>query len=381
MIQTFGVLLSCLALLFASTWAEAEEHRTLSLWTVDLRTFSYTSRPNPHYIGGKPYISGKFADIGIIFRSHSEVICYFVTKSATAQLEHRGQLETSDPYQVQVLSLAAKSGILQYQKTLPARGGATSVMVNSDGQLIVLTGDSLRLYNRDFSVTKERLLPTGEHQAWTVRESPSLKTLGLVHYSRPFEHFEALSSTSLALLRGPIEDHLLPIFSISDIALVKPDPQQRNIFIRDFSGGWQVLPLHSSKECVSNPMFVNESEVVNACGHEVLLLSTSGKVVMRDGVTKKEHLEELMSVTPDGRFVALSAMQTKGGFMDYTNIKRGRTRILVYDTVLRTRVCSVFVDPIPQKDYDFALAPDGSTLVVMTDSQLKGYSIAADAGR
>ena len=62
--------------------------------------------------------------------------------------------------------------------------------------------------------------------------------------------------------------------------------------------------------------------------------------------------------------------------MDYTSVKRSRTRILVYDTALRKRIASVQVDPIPKKDYDFALAPDGSKLVVMIDSQLKAYAIS-----
>src|SRR5919197_6310657 len=96
---------------------------------------------------------------------------------------------------------------------------------------------------------------------------------------------------------------------------------------------------------------------------------------MRDAVDKNEHLEELVSITPDGRFFAVSAMQTKGGFMDYTSVKRSRTRILVYDTALRRRIASIQVDPIPKKDYDFALAPDGSKLAVMIDSQLTAYAI------
>ena len=61
--------------------------------------------------------------------------------------------------------------------------------------------------------------------------------------------------------------------------------------------------------------------------------------------------------------------------MGHPPVKRSRTRILVYDTMLGKQIASVRVEPIPQRDYSFALAPDGSKLAVMIDNHLKVYSI------
>jgi len=347
------------------------------LWTTNLQPFSYASRPNPHYIGGKPYINGKFADIGVIFRSADEVICYFVTKATGGQLEQRSELETSGPFKLQIISFAASSGGLKFAKDLPAHAGVTSVMVNSEGRLVVRTADFLRLYSTDFASYAERLLPSAWLRGWVVRPSPSGKTLGLRYSSYPSEQFEILDSTSLSAMRSPQKDHLLPFFSISETGIVQPNRDRKGLLIRGFDSVWRSLPGSESLACISNnPVFINESQLLNACGQELVLLSTSGEVLFRDRVDKNEHLEELVSVTPDGHFFAVSAMRTKGGFMDYTKIKRSRTRILVYDATSQKRISSVLVDPIPQKDYDFALAPDGSKLAVMIDNHVKVYAVA-----
>jgi len=355
---------------------QADENAPPPLWTANLKPFSYASRPNPHYIGGKAYISGKFADIGVLFATSEEVICYFVTKIDAGQLALRGRLEAPDPFRLQLIAFDGKTGVPKYRKELPARFGSSSVMTNDEGKFVVRTGESLRLYGTDFTLLKERELATnGELDKWTLRVSPTGKTLLLDHYIPSVSRDEVLSSSSFSTLAVTQDGPLFPIFSISDRSVVKPDPQQKGILIRNFGGPWRTLSTANPFSCVSNPVFINDNQLVNACGRDVVFLTTDGEVVMRDAVDKKEHLEQLVSVTPDGKFVAVSAMQTKGGLLDYSRIKRSQTRILIYDTTLRKRISSVWVDPIPQKDYDFALAPDGSTLAVMVDDKLKVYTV------
>ena len=373
--QTLGTLFGCIVLLLASARVVAEDTGRL-LWTADLSPFSYGSRPNPNNIGGTPYVDGKFADMGVIFKSLDEAFCYFVTKPTSGQLEQRGKLETTGPFQLQLVSFVAQTGTLKYRKELPARAGVTSVIVNSEGRLVVRTGDFLRLYSTDFATYSERLLPSAWLRGWEVRASPTGKTLGLRYSSYPLERFELLDSKSLSMVGSPQSDHLLPFFSISDSGIVQPDRERKNLLVRDFGGEWRTRPKSNSLTCISNnPVLINDNQLLNACGRDVVLLSTGGDVLMRDVVDKDEQLEELVSVTPEGKFLAVSAMQTEGGFMDYARIKRSRTRILVYDTSLRKRIASVRVDPIPRKDYDFALAPDGTKLIVMIDNRLVVYAI------
>ena len=89
--RTIGISLACLVLMLSSIRMQAKDKGTQPLWAVDLRPFSYSSRPNPHYIGGKAYIGGKFVDIGVLFPASDEVICYFVTKADAGQLVRRNE--------------------------------------------------------------------------------------------------------------------------------------------------------------------------------------------------------------------------------------------------------------------------------------------------
>lgn len=348
--------------------------RISASWTADLGPFSYATRPNPHYIGGKPYIGGKLADIGIIFPAYDEAICYFVTESQNLQLGHREKLDEASSFSLELVAFDTKTGVLRYRKQLPAKPRFTLVAVTKDRNLVVRSGDILRLYSPGFEVLKERVLGTKDYDVWTLKVSPSGSTMLLDHYY-PFDtHDEILSTRAFdSLFKFKVE--FFPNSSITDNVLLKSS-DTKQIFASNFASPLEAVPIPKTISCVGDPVLVNDAEVLNACGQQVTLISRSGQVLMQDMLDRKEHLEQLVSLTPDGRFAAVSARQNKGGFMDYSSIKRSHTRILIYDTELRRRVASVPVEPIPQKDYDFALAPAGDTLVVMADNSVKAYSVS-----
>jgi len=156
--RTIGISLACLVLMLSSIRMQAKDNGTQPLWAVDLRPFSYSSRPNPHYIGGKAYIGGKFVDIGVLFPTSDEVICYFVTKADAGQLVRRNELTPTDPFVLQFVAFDAKTGALKFRNQLPTRSGISSVMMNDEGNFIVRNGDFLRLYSPDFKVLRERKL-------------------------------------------------------------------------------------------------------------------------------------------------------------------------------------------------------------------------------
>jgi hypothetical protein len=372
-IRGCGCLFACLILLLARIPMQVQIARPAPIWIADLSAFSYASRPNPHNIGGKPYIGGKAADIGIVFPNSNETICYFVAENQNVQLGHRGELEESAPFSLELVAFDLKTGTLRFRRELPARPRFTTVAVNSDGNLLIRSGDTLRLYSSEFKVLKERPLETKDYDRWITQVSLSGRTLLLEHYS-PFDTYdEILNSASFASLFSFKVDWF-PVSSISDKALLKASPDSNQIVTRDFGGPWQEIPLRSLVSCVSSPVLINDSEVLSACGQQVTLMSRSGQILMKDTIEKKEHLEPLTSVTPNGRLAAVSAQQIKGGFLD-TPMKRNNTRILIYDTELRTQVFSVLVEPIPRRDYDFGLAPGGDRLVVMTDGVVKTFAI------
>jgi len=374
-IRSWACLVACLALSCTIVPAQVDVARALPIWTADLDAFSYASRPDPHNIGGKPYIEGKFADIGVAFKASDEVICYFVTHAGNVQLQRRERLEDSASFNLQIVAFDAKTGSLRFRKELPARPHFTSVAVNNDRNLLVRSGDTLRLYSSDFEVMKERLLEAKALDRWIFKVSRSGSTMLLEHYSPSDTYDEILNTTSFESLFA-FKVQWFPVSSVTDKVLLKAVPDRNQILTRNFDGPWQEIPIPKLISCVFNPVLVNDAEVLNACGQQVTLISRSGQILMQDTLDRKEHLEQLVSLTPDGRLAAVSARQNKGGFMDLTSIKRSHTRILIYDTKLRRHVFSVPVEPIPQHDYDFGLAPDGNTLVIMIDSVVKAFAIS-----
>jgi hypothetical protein len=374
-----GTLSLCLTPWFVRPLVQVQVARTPPIWTADLDAFSYSSRPNPHNIGGKPYIGGKFADIGIVFPAPDETVCYFVTETQNLQLGHRGNLDDSASFGLQLVAFDLKTGALRYRKELPARPRFTFVAVNNNRNLVVRSGDILRLYSSDFKVLKERLLETKDYDRWILKVSPSGSTMLLERYY-PFDtHDEILNTASFEPL-FTFKVQFFPDSAVTDNVLLKSVSDTKQIFTSSFAGPLQEIPIPKLISCVSDPVLVNDSEMLNACGQQVTLMSRSGQILMQDTLDRKEQLEELVSLTPDGRLAAVSARQNKGGFMDYSSIKRSHTRIIIYDTDLRRRVFSVPVEPIPQRDYDFGLAPEGDRLVIMIDGIVKAFAIPSQKG-
>jgi len=365
--------------MLSSIRMQATDNGTQPLWAVDLRPFSYSSRPNPHYIGGKAYIGGKFVDIGVLFPTSDEVICYFVTKADAGQLVRRNELTPTDPFVLQFVAFDAKTGALKFRKQLPTRSGISSVMMNDEGNFIVRNGDFLRLYSPDFKVLRERKLEgVKKYDYWELRLSPTGRTLLLKHYIPSNTHIEILRSSSLSPLGSGLDRALSFRFAISDDSLATAEESTRGL-LRKFVEPWRVIWEGKSHLCLPTPAFVTNTELLTLCWYELTVVNTKGQIIMQDRLEggKKESLEELTSVTRDGKFFAVSAEQEKGGFMDLTDIRRSRTRILIYDTNLRKRISSVQVVPIPKADYDFALSRDGSKLAVMIDDHLNIYDTGA----
>lgn len=150
-------------------------------------------------------------------------------------------------------------------------------------------GDFLRLYSKDLVLLKERKLEsTQQHiiDEWRQELSASGKTLLLNHYSPSGTHDEILDTSRLQtrlILKVPgFRD-----FSVSENTILNADRDHNELFTREFGGHWQKLVIHQPLSCISDPVLINDSTVVSACGHEVALLSTSGDVLMRDTVDKR----------------------------------------------------------------------------------------------
>lgn len=351
------------------------ESTSHALWTTSLEPYSYALRPSPRYVGGRSYIGGKTADAGLLFSSADTILIYYLTKSRPSNLEKRSELNSSDPFSLVLVAFNAGSGAFEYKEHLPGRSGQASVLINADGQFLIRTGTIIRLYNDRFKLIKEKILATsidGDHDHWSVQASPSGKALLVDHYSPNRSTDDVLDSSTLESVRAWTNDPLFPIFSVSDKEVVKPDSSGRGIWIRSFDGPWYKV---SVGKCSSNPIALGNGEILNACGDQLTLFTSGAEILMEMSIEKNQHFENVVSATPNGRFIAVSAMATKGGFLDYTTVKRGSTAILVYDTALQRCIQRIRLDKLPKWDYHIALAPDGSRLAVMIDELLQVYSV------
>ena len=50
-------------------------------------------------------------------------------------------------------------------------------------------------------------------------------------------------------------------------------------------------------------------------------------------------------------------------------------QVAVYDVILKRRVLTVNINPLPTSDYDLALSPDGSQLAILNDHQVSVYPV------
>jgi hypothetical protein len=125
---TFAVCCALILTIAVSSGKEPGSYTTPAIWSADLAAFSYALRPSPRYIGGAPY-AGRNSDVGVLFTSSGEVICYFLIRQAPGELVQRREPKVSDPFQVQIVAFDSGTGKPKYGKGLPGRFGDTPVQV------------------------------------------------------------------------------------------------------------------------------------------------------------------------------------------------------------------------------------------------------------
>lgn len=371
-------LRTLLLLLALAPFAAAKQAAQVPAWSADLKPYSYADRPPRHYYTGPFFAGGEGYDSGVLFASANEVICYFATKSGRG-FSRRDQLTASSPFQLQVLSFDAKTGALRYHKTLPSRAGQSWMGINAEGNFLVRTGDFVRLYSPDLTLLKEhRLAERSAAEQWWVRLSTSGRTLLLVHQTPDETTDEVVSSATfepIAVLKG---QHY-PVISIADHGLLKADPWNNRIFLRDFSGKGKTMVAPEEAKCTYFPTLLNDHTLLVTCDPEVLLIKPDGSAMMRDRFENYEWLETAPAATRNGTFIGVSAVRYKehawSTVRDGRSAERRGTRVVVYNAVERKHVAVVRIEPQPKNDYNFAIAPDGSALGVMVDGRLQLYPL------
>jgi len=124
------------------------------------------------------------------------------------------------------------------------------------------------------------------------------------------------------------------------------------------------------------PTLYSDKQLVYGCD-KFTATSTDGHVLMTDSFPTGDASSGKTTVAQAGRFVAISVDTTKvkTNLLSEPSVRITATHIVVYDLVLKKRVLTVSVEPLPKNDYDFALSPDGSKLAILNDRNVSVCSV------
>lgn len=279
------------------------------------------------------------------------------------------------------------------------RSAGTAIIANHRG-VIVRTGETIRLLSSDFVELQKVQLQDIDHGGedvladWDMHISASRRSVLFNHYQVNLEkkaslsRFNVLDGDSFDLKHTWMETPALhdTAVSISDkaIAYVKHIHGRDRIFISEFArGNWKPLWDHPGEDCYDSNVFalIGDKSFIYAC-REFSLVS-DGHTLMRDKFGRGEWpVSGKLSVADNGRFIAISLSRIKTIHdVDLNPVDRlSELRVVVYDLVLKKRIQTVDISPLPQHYYDFALSPDGSELAILNDRNVSVCELPRQPG-
>ena len=313
---------------------------------------------------------------GLIFADSDHLLVYGVT--AGTELGARRSKEFVGSHSIRLMVLSAKSGEVLRTNSWPTQLHHSSVHLVSAG-VLVQTGASLQVVSHDLAVTRQINLdafPGALSTIMVVSVSPSGKTILINRFSNRSSFFNVLNGDNFKSRSSWEESPLLRgLYSISDSVIVASDPDRLIIRSEELEKpGWKVLATKSELGCVGDPVLLESNLILNACKW-FELLSPSGQIVEKESPEGASNFDSAVA-TADGTLVAVAAQQVRGtDFFDTGNIRIARRRILVYDVVRKARVGVLDVIPLPQRNFAFALSPEGSKLAVINDDNVALYPL------
>jgi hypothetical protein len=374
MSETAEVYLICWICLFGSSCGAAESKSldcAIPLWTAEVIGNFSAARS----VASADLIDSNRA--GITFLDKERLIVHEVVLDPS-HLSSR-QSSDSSQFRLRVSVLDVASGKSTAAIDLGTRVHESSIQ-NTSGGALVRSGETLRLFSRDFVQEKELTLPHSE-DTYTVTVSASGKNILINRHDEHSSHFEVLDGGTLQVRQEWIETPpLRRLYSSSDDSIAAADLNQEHILLSEFgSERWRVIGGKAKLACIGLPTFVTDSALVNAC-KEFSYISSDGSLIFQDSFSKGEALVRKIAVSQDGETVAVSLDRSKGSdFWDTgKGIKLLATHVLVYDLPLKKRSFTVEVNPPPKSDYDFALSPDGSRLAILSDRRVTMCSVPMD---
>ena len=364
--------------LFVTGWTTGSQSRgpcCEPLWTTQLAK-SYESPNLGERLTNKTLLH-HHENAGVAFLDSARLIAYGV--ESTGQLSSRANTDVSSAFRLHAVLFDASSGKLAFTKDWGTRPRGSSIQV-TEGGVLIRVGDQMKFCSKSLEeLHRSDLRDTGSSDSWAIRVSPTGKTIMVSHSDRYERYFEVRDGQTFEVKRSwsdtpPFRHNL---YSVSDGAIAAADLNQERILLSDFgSKRWEALKVRFKIGCVGSPTFVSETLLINASCKKLSLLSTTGETLMEESFEKNESVDgQEATVAKSARIIAVSLERGKGGGIFDTDVRRTGNRIALYDLVLRKRVLTVDVVPMPTREYDFALSPDGSKLAILNDRNVSVYSV------
>jgi len=337
--------------------------------------------------------SGLGSGAGVTFFDDTRLIVYAVS-TEPKQLSSRESPELSSPFRLDAWVVDAKSGKTEFQKEWGTRRYDSDVRATSGG-ILVKTGGIVRLYSPDFAQVRELPLPLDPKGSYFASVSTSGRSIAISHYLQKdrkwISHIDVLDASSLKIRHS--WDQYPPIFRLSMTDERFVFERSGAIAVTDFAHPNALSILDKAAQgCpagVSVPTMISSEFVVMRTCDAVLALTASGTRIPLEPFngrgssagsgSKCERYfgAEKSTAASGGRFAALAlpTLKIKKPLFAEAGACLDGLQVAVYDLTLRRRVLTVSVDPVPKNNYDFALSPDGSKLVILNDRSVSVYTV------
>jgi hypothetical protein len=334
---------------------------------------------------------------GLAFLDDSRLIVYAAVP--TGKVSSRANPDISSAFRLRATVIDPASGKLILTKDWGARPYGSSIQVTRSG-ILVHTGEVLRILSHDFSEVQRWTYPEipdandpkhCDQRAISVSPTGDTVMISCFNYKLNSSHLDVwdsnLSKSKYSWNETKQPEVYLHSHSISDTGIAAMDRRQQNMAVTQFgSTVWETLDVGTNRPespvfCANFPMLVRDTWLVNVCSSAFLLVSTDGHVLMTDPLDKMDSPTHSpnrnFAISQNGQRVAVSldSKEIRKHSRSEGSVRRVSTHLVLYDLHLRQRVLNLNITPLPERDYDFALSPDGSKLAVLNVRSVSVFSV------
>lgn len=344
---------------------------------VDLRQWGYSPPGESGVFLWSRIEQGQTISIG----SKGDVFVGFVTRDRTGLVTR--QLPA---FSFHVLKLSKDGALISEQAFPTASWDHNAVFSGIDENLLIRTGDKLRLFSPEFEQLAERnfpMTPEGKEFYWRIFPLQDRKAF-ILYRVDTYTHnaqrnavieligwrdFKPLAECEIDRYRQPLSASERNLLTFQNGGLGQA--MRRRVFVDqicgppEFSYTWEAGPTSAS--------LVSNDGIFITGGDETVTYVSQNAVKWKDAFKKNsETVNQRVEVDESGHLGAVAVLKWGGGseFLDIDR-KLKAVKVVVYEVSTGKRVREILVQPLPSVQFDLAISPDGKTLATIADGFLE----------